>query len=92
MESSFKDECITGTCVGFVFDYRERVKWDKTRVYSAEEAVDMTRAMKDGAWKGRVYPDELEALKRVIMGCGQDYDFKILEGHGVYPKEGKWEY
>ena len=65
--------------------------WDFKRVYSAVEAVNMTGEMKDGAWKGRIGIDDLNSLKRVLMGNGKPEDFNVLEEYGLNPDESPWE-
>ena len=61
-------------------------KWVARRVYSAAEAVAMTAQMHRGAWKGRVSPDELEILQRVVSGSATATDFATMDAFGVTPK------
>ena len=49
----------------------------------AEEAVDITVRMFHGSWKGRISPDDLDALKRVLAGCGSREDIDLLKSFGI---------
>ena len=50
-------------------------------------AVDMTAKMHRGAWKGRVCPDELDALKRYLTAVASQADKELLEGFGLMGNE-----
>ena len=53
----------------------------KTEIH---RAIDATYRMSCGAWKGRISPDELDALYRVLCGDGTEKDIAMLGEFGVY--------
>ena len=46
-------------------------------------AVEKTAEVHRGAYKGRVDPDELDVLKRCLIGKGSKADFQLMKEFGV---------